>query len=397
MPPGVRMRPAPDASVDGGEPPAPRGRRKRRLAVTAVLAVALLAAGVGVAVLTRGDDGAQPAAAASAATKTTTIREQDLVETEEVDGTLGYADPRTVVNRLSGTVTWVPEAGTVVQTNHRLYEVDGNAVYLLDGTYPAYRTLQDGLSGDDVRQFERNLRELDLDPDKEMRVDGVWDDGTTAAAKRWQERKGMAGDGTIEADRIVFQPGARRISEVQLAAGESTGGSGGTGTTAAGADSGASSAWMTTTATRRLVSVDLEATKQSLAEQGDDVSLELPDGDDIEGTITSVGKVAEKEATTDDDDPPATIEVQISLKRSRGALLDQAPVDVRFEKQRAENVLTVPVTALLSRPGGEFAVEVRDGAQRRVVPVETGLYTESFVEIDGDGLAEGMTVTNAGV
>ena len=319
--------------------------------VASVLAVALIAAGVGVAVWAGGDGGAQPAAAASAATKTATIREQDLVETEEVDGTLGFADPRTVVNRLSGTVTWVPEAGTVVQTNHRLYEVDGNAVYLLDGTYPAYRTLQVGLSGADVRQFERNLRELDLDPGKKMQVDGVWDDGTTAAAKRWQERKGMNPDGTIEADRIVFQPGARRISEVQAAAGESAGGSGAT-TAAADADSSSSSTWMTTTATRRLVSVDLEATKQSLAEQGDDVSLELPDGDDIEGTITSVGTVAEKEATADDDDPPATIEVQISLKRSRGSLLDQAPVDVRFEKQRAENVLTVPVTALLSRPEG---------------------------------------------
>jgi multidrug efflux pump subunit AcrA (membrane-fusion protein) len=145
------------------------------------------------------------------------------------------------------------------------------------------------------------------------------------------------------------------------------------------------------------VSVDLEATKLSLAHAVVDVTLELPDGEDIEGTITSVGTVAEKQATTDDDDPPATIEVQISLKRSRGSLLDQAPVDVRFEKQRAENVLTVPVTALLSRPGGAFAVEVREGARRRVVPVETGLYTESFVEIDGDGLAEGMTVTNAGV
>ena len=156
-----------------------------------MLAVALVAAGAGVAVWTSGDGGAQPAAAASAATKTATIREQDLVETEEVDGTLGYCRSRAVVNRLSGTVTWVPEAGTVVQTNHRLYEVDGNAVYLLDGTYPAYRTLQDGLSGDDVRQFERNLRELDLDPNKKMQVDGVWDDGTTAAAKRWQKRKGM--------------------------------------------------------------------------------------------------------------------------------------------------------------------------------------------------------------
>ena len=75
---------------------------------------------------------------------------------------------------------------------------------------------------------------------------------------------------------------------------------------------------MTTTSTRRLVSVDLEATKQALAEKGDDVTLELPDGDDVAGTITSVGKVAEKNVTADDDDPPATIEVRIALKRSRG-------------------------------------------------------------------------------
>ena len=154
---------------------------------------------------------------------------------------------------------------------------------------------------------------------------------------------------------------------------------------------------MTTTSTRRLVSVDLEATKQSLAERGDDVTLELPDGDEVDGTIKSVGKVAEKNVTADDEDPPATIEVQIALKRSRGSLLDQAPVDVRFEKQRAENVLTVPVTALLARQGGELALEVRDGAQRRVVAVETGLYTDNFVEIEGDGLSAGMTVTNAGV
>ena len=72
-----------------------------------------------------------------------------------------------------------------------------------------------------------------------MQVDGVWDDGTTAAAKRWQERKGMDRDGTIEADRIVFAPGARRVSEVQVAAGASAGGSGAT-TAAAGADSGGS-------------------------------------------------------------------------------------------------------------------------------------------------------------
>jgi peptidoglycan hydrolase-like protein with peptidoglycan-binding domain len=358
------------------------------MTVGALVAICV-AGGVVTAAATTGD-GAEPAVAASSATKTTTIRRQDLVETEEVDGTLGYADPRAVVNRLSGTLTWAPEAGTVVRTNHRLYEVDGTAVYLLDGTYPAYRTLQPGLKGDDVRQLERNLRELDLDPDGDMQVDGVWDDGTTAAAKRWQQRKGLDQDGTIEAERIVFAPGARRVGEVAVEVGATAGGA-----DAAGAAQ--ASALLTTTSTRRLVSVDLEATKQSLAERGDAVTLELPDGDEVGGTVTSVGRVAERAASANDEDPPATIEVQIALERARPSLLDQAPVDVRFEKQRAENVLTVPVTALLALQGGEFAVEVREGAQRRVVAVETGLYTDNFVEIDGDGLAAGMTVTNAGV
>lgn len=397
----VRMRSVPETvageSFGEGEPPARDNRGKRRAVVIGTLVVAIFAVGVAIAVLTRSDDGsAESAAAASASTKTTTIRQQDLVETEEVDGTLGYSDSRAVANRLSGTLTWAPEVGTVVETNHRLYEVDGNGVYLLDGTYPVYRTLEDGLSGEDVRQFERNMRELDLDPDFKMKVDGVWDDGTTAAAKRWQKRKGMDRDGTIEPDRVVFAPGARRVSEVQIEVGASAGSSGSSGgAEVAGATE--SSALMTTTSTRRLVSVDLEATKQSLAERGDDVTLELPDGDEVDGTIKRVGKVAEKNVTADDEDPPATIEVQIALKRSRGSLLDQAPVDVRFEKQRAENVLTVPVTAVLARQGGEFAVEVREGAQRRVVAVETGLYTDNFVEIEGDGLSAGMTVTNAGV
>ena len=110
------------------------------------------------AVLGTRDDGAEPAAAASQATKTTTIVQQDLVESEEVDGTLGYSDSRTVTNHLSGTVTWTPKAGTVVKTNHPLYEVDGKAVYLLEGSYPVYRTMGDGLTGRDVRELEDNLR-----------------------------------------------------------------------------------------------------------------------------------------------------------------------------------------------------------------------------------------------
>lgn len=528
--------------------------------VIAVVAVVALSGGAG-----------DEPAGASQSTATTTISRQDLVETEDVDGSLGYSDARTVVNRLAGTVTWTPRVGSVVHTNHRLYEIDGSAVYLLDGAYPAYRTLQAGLSGGDVRELERNLRRLGLDPDGEMSVDGTWDAGTTAAVKRWQARKGLTQTGSIAKGRIVFQPGSRRVGDIKLTVGSNAsgggggagasaspasygageaatlllasasgkppaasgfselpvaytarsaqapaatttpapaedpapdtpapavpaptkttpaptkttpaptttapppskttpaptttapssskpsggkncscetdddkpaskggatsssggsaggrsgssgarggaasaaatrggatggsagGGSGGGSSSASGAAADVDAALMSTTSTKRIVTVDLVTTKQSLAKQGSDVSVELPDGRHVPGTIARVGKVAQKKATSQDDDPPATIKLIIKLKKSTGTGLDQAPVDVKLERQRAKDVLTVPVTALLAREGGKFAVELRDGAKRRLVAVRTGLFTDSFVEIEGEGLRSGQTVTNAAI
>ena len=369
--------------------------RRRWLAAGAAGAVVI--AGGAIATVSGGAD-EETASAASQATRTAEISRRDLVESEEIDGTLGHADERAVINRRSGTLTWVPEEGATVPTNRRLYEVDGEPVFLLDGTYPAYRALQSGTEGRDVRQLERNLRALGHDPDREMDVDGAWDAGTTAAVERWQDRKGVPVTGTVALGDVVFLPGDRRVASVDAAAGaDAPAATSASTSAAAGAEGGGGAQLMTTTATRRVVTVDLEVSKRDLAARGDRVDVELPSGRDVPGTITRVGRVAEVETAGQEDDPPATVEVTIRLRRAAGSGLDRAPVDVAFEKERAKDVLTVPVTALLAQRGGGLAVELREGDARRVVPVETGLATDDAVEVEGEGLEAGMRVTDAGV
>ncbi len=216
----------------------PRGRR-RWAAAAAVLAVAAAAA---IVVLSLGSDTSSSATKRSVPT-TTRITRQDLVETDTESGTLGYADTRTVVDHLSGVITWIPQTGAVIHQGHTLYKVDGESVYLLDGSVPAYRAFTPGMSsGGDVRELEHSLRELGYDDGGAMKVDGTWDAGTTAAVERFQAAKGLAQTGSIELGRVVFQPGRRRIAGVSATPGTSGGSGSGAAASAAGSSASPASA-----------------------------------------------------------------------------------------------------------------------------------------------------------
>ena len=75
-----------------------------------------------------------------------------------------------------------------------------------------------------------------------------------------------------------------------------------------------------------------------------------------------------------------------------GAALDQAPVNVNITSQRANNVLAVPVNALLALAGGGFGVEVVTGSASRLVGVTTGLYSNTLVQVSGPGITAGTRV-----
>jgi hypothetical protein len=373
--------------------------------------VALLGTGaVATAIIALGGSGSgaggagASASAASTSTATTTVKRQDLVEVDTQDGTLGYADSRSVVNRLSGTVTWLPSIGSTRRADQALYDVDGEPVILMDGRLPAYRTLQAGVAdGTDVLQLERGLHARGYDAARPIAVDGSWTAATTAAVKRWQVAHGLRQSGAVSLGRVVFEPGARRVSSKSVTLGGSTTGAGGGGGGSDGERSpsadddaaAASNTLMTTTSLRRVVTVKLPTTKSALAKTGRRVTVTLPSGAGVHGRIRSVGKVATLPSGEDGGD--ATINVTIGLFTRRTGL-DQAPVSVRFMQSRRKRVLAIPVTALLARPGGRFAVQVvqADGS-RRTVAVQPGLYTSGYVEISGDGVRAGQRVTNAAV
>jgi peptidoglycan hydrolase-like protein with peptidoglycan-binding domain len=344
----------------------------------AIAAAAGVATVVAIVVLAAGGDEAPPVRAAATATATATVERRDLVDRESVDGTLGYADAAPLLAGASGTVTELPEPGSVIRRGEELYRLDDEpAAWLLYGSLPAWRDFSSAMSdGEDVRQLERNLRALGHDPDGDMTVDDDWDWATTAAVIRFQDERGLTEDGTLARGEVVFRSGPARVGQVRAALGQSVA-------------PGAQIADLSTT--RREVTVDLEATRQSLAREGARVTVDLPDGDTARGRITDVGKVAEQPAG---DEGEPTIEVTIALRgrAARGRGFDQAPVDVGFEADRRRDVLVVPVTALLARGGGGFAVETAEG---RLIEVEPGAYAEDYVEVEGSGLREGMKVVTA--
>lgn len=338
-----------------------------------------LAAATAAVILASGDDTGRTATAANTvAVATATIERRDLVETETEEGTLGYADERRVVNRLRGTTTWSPPAGRIVRPDRTLYKVDDSPVVLMDGPVPAYRRLGPGTTpGSDVEQLERSLRASGYDRGRAIDVDGTWDGATTIAVRRWQRAHDLEQNGNVELGRVVFLPGTRRV----VAAEETRGG-----------------VVLTTTSTRRQIVVPLDAARSAVATQGELVNVELPTGEEIGGRIASVGKVAIRRAREDAaaEDAEATIDVKIRPSKA-GTQLDAAPVTVRFEKSRSKDVLAVPVTALLARPGGRYAVQLVTSAGRRVVSVDPGLYAGGYVEVAGRGLRIGQRVTNAAV
>jgi hypothetical protein len=190
--------------------------------------------------------------------------------------------------------------------------------------------------------------------------------------RAWQKASGLPATGIIGPSQIVVAAGALHIATHTASVGESL--------SASSPDRGSI---LESSSTEKLVTIPLNVGDQALAAVGRKVTITLPDDTQIEGTISEVGSVVTEGA----------IEVTIAVvDQTALSDLEVASVDVEFVSDSRDDVLSVPIAALLARPEGGFSIEVVSGDVRHVTPVETGLFASGRVEISGDGIAEGTLV-----
>lgn len=378
---------------------------------------------------------------------TTKVVKTTLSDYRTVDGALGYKKGRTVRGLGEGLVTWLPKSGTSITRGQPLFRVDDRPVSLFYGTTPLFRELRTvGTVGRDVKVVANNLKALGYsigtqpaagthvtvydepasdagsasdteslsdnesagtessgtessgtesgssvaepsptsspktaETRKSYRVevtsrDGVFTASLKAAVKRWQSDKGMRPTGVLEFGDILVLPEKVRIGAVTAQLGDA-----------------ATEELMSITASTKTVTVSVGASEADAIEVGDKVRITLPDSSNTPGTVGSVStSVKANEGDDGGDSAEPQIDVTITFdKPSKVRKLSSADVEVRFTGTTKNDVLAVPVGALLALSGGGYGVLIFGGA---LTPVEAGFFADGMVQITGPGIAEGTKV-----
>jgi peptidoglycan hydrolase-like protein with peptidoglycan-binding domain len=276
---------------------------------------------------------------------------------------------------------------------------------LLYGSTPAYRTLSAGARGPDVAELNADLVALGYATRARLsRRSASFGSATTTAVEQLQSALGVTQTGTLMLGEVVFEPTAVRVTSVSA----QPGGGAQTGETV-----------LQATSTVRQVQVALDASQQTSVAVGEKVSITLPNNRTTPGLVSSVGAVATcpsssgsggsgsssaapgtdtcSSASSGSSTPTITVDVAPSHPAATGTW-DQAPVQVGITTASVPNALVVPVTALLARSGGGYAVEVVGaGVSNHLVTVSLGLFddAEGLVAITGSGLTAGQKVVVA--
>jgi peptidoglycan hydrolase-like protein with peptidoglycan-binding domain len=379
-------------------------RRKTWVLAAAAVLTALAATG-GVVVMSGAKQ--QALAAQQSPADTARVERRTLSAMVSQAGILTYrarsdGSPYSVIDQARGTYTELPALGQVITRGHVLYRVNDRPVVLLYGSTPAYRTLSAGATGPDVAELNADLVALGYATRAHLRpASASFGPATTAAVMKLQAALGVTQNGTLTLGQVVFEPSAVRVTSVSAQLG-------------GGAQAGETV--MQGTSTIRQVQVALSASEQTTMAVGDKVSITLPNNHTSPGVVFSVGTVATcpsssgsggsgsssaapgTDTCSSGSSGSVTPTIPVGVTPSDPAAIgrwDQAPVQVGITTASVPNALVVPVTALLARSDGGYAVEVVGaGARNHLVPVSLGLFddAEGLVQVTASALAAGQEV-----
>jgi hypothetical protein len=378
-------------------------RKTWALAAAAVLAAVTVTGGV----LVMSGARQQALAAQQPPANTANVEKRTLSAMVSQPGTLTYrarsdGSPYSVINQARGTYTKLPTVGQVISQGHVLYRVNDRPVVLLYGSTPAYRTPSAGASGPDVAELNADLVALGYATPAQLHPRSAFFGlATTTALEKLQAALGVTPNGTLTLGQAVFEPTAVRVTALSAQLGVS-------------AQTGQTE--LQATSTTRQVQVALNASQQTDVAVGDRVTITLPNNHTTPGVVSSVGAVATCPASSGSggsgssssapgtdtcssngsgsSTPTITVGVTPSHPAATGTW-DQAPVQIGITTASVPNALVVPVTALLARSGGGYAVEVVGaGARNHLVPVSLGLFDDAkgLVQVAASALAAGQEV-----
>ncbi len=266
-----------------------------------------------------------------------------------------------------GDVVFLPGPAQVLQTLASVGNPAGGDVMNI--------ATGDAAHGEDVRQLEEALIALGFNVDGDIVADGVFAPENIKSVLTFQAAAGLEPDSIINLGEVVFLPGSVRVTS-QLAF-KSSG-------------VGAGSPLLGISLSEKVVRIDLPADDQGLLAVGDAVTVEMPDQSLVPATVAFVAQTATAVANG-----PVTFEVRIELDDPAVAAgLDEAPVDVIVVSDSVDDVMAIPVSALVALLEGGYAVEKdTGGGDIQLVAVEVGFFgSNNMIAVISDQLQPGDRV-----
>ena len=286
----------------------------------------------------------------------------------------------------TGEIELVAEAGSELDSGVIAYTVDDLPIVTVVTTQDMDRVLRAGVAdGDDVEVLEAMLLGLGYDADGELEVDDVFDDATEEALLDWQDDLEETYDEFVVDG--VFDPADALVLPTATTVG--TPAAEGRDVTASG-----SVLWSTATSTSiRVVDTSVEVVDRASVSEGATLDVELPDGTVVPALVVDVADSSTLDPTDPTADPMLAVELRLDEVPAEYADFGELDVDVLIVDRRADGVVTVPVSALVSTGDG-YAVEIVDGATTRFVAVQPGMFADGFVEVSGIDAGTAVVVSS---